>query len=80
MSSIQSMIKKCRFLEEKEKWKELSDACDHLGKLFYDKGRFKEALEYFTKYKQVCDMMQDVPGQAQGLCADTFRCFAVFVF
>lgn len=66
MASIQSMVKKCRFLEEKEKWKDLSETYDEIGRMFTQKGRFKEALEYHTKDKEVCEKTQDIPGQAQG--------------
>ena len=67
MSSLHSMIKKCKHLQEKEKWKELSETYDEVGRILTEKGKFREALVYHTKDQAVCEMVQDVPGQAQGM-------------
>ena len=66
MASIQGIVKKCRQLEEKEKWKELSETYNNLGRMFSERGKFKDALLYHTKDKEVCEMTQDISGQAQG--------------
>ena len=66
MASLQGMVKKCRLLEQKEKWKELSEAYNQLGRMFSERGTYKDALMYHTKDKEVCEMTQDTSGQAQG--------------
>jgi len=65
MASLQGLVKKCRQLEEKEKWKELSEAYNQLGRMFSERGKYKDALLYHTKDKEVCEMTQDISGQAQ---------------
>jgi len=65
MASLQGMVKKCRLLEQKEKWKELSEAYNQLGRMFSERGKYKDALMYHTKDKEVCEMTQDISGQAQ---------------
>ena len=49
MASLQGLVKKCRQLEEKEKWKELSEAYNQLGRMFSERGKYKDALLYHTK-------------------------------
>ena len=66
MASLHSMVKKCRYLEEKEKWKELSETYNNIGRMLSERGKYKEALEYHIKDKDVCESIQDISGQAQG--------------
>jgi len=65
MASLHSMVKKCRYLEEKEKWKELSETYNNIGRMLSERGKYKEALEYHIKDKDVCESIQDISGQAQ---------------
>ena len=67
MSNLQVMIKRLKHLEEKEKWKELSETLNKIGILCMDKGKFKDALEYHRRDKEVCEKVNDVCGQAEGI-------------
>ena len=59
------MMKWLKFLKEKEKWRELYETLNKIGILCMDKGKFKDALEYHRRDKEVCKKVNDVCGQVE---------------
>ena len=71
MSRISSLKKKCRVLEERKRWQELSDTLDTIGTILRDSGNQHEALEYFDRERNLCESEMIAAGEARGKLLDS---------
>ena len=65
-SKVNSLQKKCRWLEEKGQWKELSETYQKLGRTLRESRQLSQALNYFILDRDLCIKQQDLSGQILG--------------
>ena len=65
MSTVNSLKKKCRHLEEKGRWKDLSKAYNDIGRLLRGDKKYDEALDYYVLDRDLCRKHQDIIEEAE---------------
>lgn len=66
MSSVNSLRKKCRLLEKRGKWKDLSKTCSDLARLLRNEKKLDEALQLYRKDRDLCIKLRDEVEEAEG--------------
>ena len=66
MTTLHSLKKKCRQLEEQEKWQELSETYNKVATSLRSSKEYDDALEYLKKDRKLSEKTKDVKADAHG--------------
>ena len=66
MSTLNSLKKKCRQLEERGKWEDLSEIYNKIAAAYRSSGEYDDALAYFKKDRKLCESHHDPKAEAHG--------------
>ena len=82
MSSVNSLKKKCRHLEDRGRWADLSRTCSDLARLLRNEKKLDEALLYYRKDRDLCIKLRDEVEEAEGVLRNDKVCniFSLFNF
>ena len=64
--SLNSLKKKCRQLEERGKWEDLSEIYNKIAAAYRSSGEYDDALAYFKKDRKLCESHHDPKAEAHG--------------
>ena len=66
MSTLNSLKKKCRQLEERGKWEDLSEIYNKIAAAYRSSREFEDALDYYKKDRKLCETNSDPKAEAHG--------------
>ena len=68
MSTLNSLKKKCRQLEERGigKWEDLSEIYNKIASAYRSSREFDDALAYYKKDRKLCEAHRDPKAEAHG--------------
>ena len=66
MATLNSLKKKCRQLEERGRWQDLSETYNKIAKTLRESKDYDEALEYHRKDRKLYEKTKDLRADAHG--------------
>ena len=66
MSTLNSLKKKCRQLEERGRWKDLSEIYNKIATAYRSNREYADALAYYKKDRKLCETHHDPKAEAHG--------------